>query len=284
MADHYVKLWASITDSSIWSQPAEERIVWVTMLTMADEHGFVGASVDGLARRANVTIEAAKSALAKFMSPDDTSRNKENEGRRIMEVPRGWHILNHAYFRDLKDREARKLYETMRKREQRARARGTVLVGVGHGGDSEGQHGTHASLSPLSAHEDEDAGTSPSEKVQRPLPSVARPQDVSEEVWGEFLAIRRRRRAPLTPRAWAAIEREAAKAKLSLEQALTKCIERNWQTFEAEWLEPGHAKAGTVPRRLVAMSTQHIPNMPLGTPNCACEGCVNFRSKKETSR
>lgn len=121
MADHYVKLWASIVDSSVWKEPDRHRIVWVTMLTMADKHGFVGASIDGLARRANVPEADVESALQAFLSPDPRSRNREHEGRRIQEVPRGWHILNHGYFRDLQDKEELRLYERERKREQRDR-------------------------------------------------------------------------------------------------------------------------------------------------------------------
>ena len=123
MADSYAKIWASILDSSIWSTSKSTRLVWITLLVMKDEHGFVGASVDGIARRANVSVEEAEAALAELEAPDERSRSDVEDGRRIRRVERGWHIINHEFFQKLRDKEARKAYERERKREQRARAK-----------------------------------------------------------------------------------------------------------------------------------------------------------------
>jgi hypothetical protein len=80
------------------------RIVWVTMLAMADENGIVSASVDGLARRAVVTIDECEKALAAFMGPDHRSRD-DTTGERIEKVPGGWLILNHANYRERQTRQ-----------------------------------------------------------------------------------------------------------------------------------------------------------------------------------
>ena len=69
------------------------------MLAMADEHGIVNASVDGLARRAVVPIEDCEAALSTFMEPDRFSRDGTS-GERIETVPGGWLVLNHAQYRD----------------------------------------------------------------------------------------------------------------------------------------------------------------------------------------
>ncbi|QND84586.1 Helix-turn-helix domain-containing protein [Chromobacterium vaccinii] len=53
----------------------------------------------------------------------------------------------------------------------------------------------------------------------------------------DFLAIRKAKRAPLTPTAMAGIEREAAIAGLTLAQAIQISAERGWQGFKAEWLQ-----------------------------------------------
>lgn len=60
---------------------------------------------------------------------------------------------------------------------------------------------------------------------------------VEEQTAREFLAIRRRKRAPLTEIALRGIRREADRVGWSLDQALKKCIERGWQGFEAQWVE-----------------------------------------------
>lgn len=65
---------------------------------------------------------------------------------------------------------------------------------------------------------------------------------VSEEAATEFLALRKQKRSPLTPTAWNGIKREASKAGLSVHDAVTKCIERGWRGFEAEWVMPSPAK------------------------------------------
>lgn len=122
MADHYAKLWASILDSSIWSASDTTRLVWITILVMKDRNGFVGASIDGIARRANISVEAATKAIAELEAPDIRSRSRVEDGRRIRPVERGWHVINSDYFQNLVDDEGRKRYERARKRDYRTRA------------------------------------------------------------------------------------------------------------------------------------------------------------------
>lgn len=97
----YVNLWSGIIDSSVWLLPPSHRVVWVTMLAMAEpETGLVCATVDSLARRANVDARDVVAAILTFSAPDAGSRNREHDGRRIAEAPRGWTILNYAFYRD----------------------------------------------------------------------------------------------------------------------------------------------------------------------------------------
>jgi biotin operon repressor len=71
------------------------------------------------------------------------------------------------------------------------------------------------------------------EKGNKGLPA---PDGVSESVWADFLAVRKKKNAPITPTAMAGIEREASKAGYTLEDALRTCVERNWQGFRADWV------------------------------------------------
>lgn len=119
MSETYTKLFSSITRSSVWLEDDQTLRVWVTMLALADRHGFVGASVGGLAATARVPVEKTREALAKFLAPDPDSRSPEHEGRRIEVADRGWTLLNYERFRDMRDEEARKEYERNRKREAR---------------------------------------------------------------------------------------------------------------------------------------------------------------------
>lgn len=94
----YTKLDHGITESTIWYESDPVRLVWITMLSMVDRHGYVGASIPGLAGKARVSLEDCITALDKFMSPDEYSRTKEHEGRRIAEADGGWVLLNHAKY------------------------------------------------------------------------------------------------------------------------------------------------------------------------------------------
>ena len=95
----YTPLFGSIITSSIWNESNETRIVWVTMLAMADMYGIVEGSAPGLAVVARVSKEACQKALEILSSPDPDSRTKEYEGRRIIPVTGGWKVVNHTLYR-----------------------------------------------------------------------------------------------------------------------------------------------------------------------------------------
>ncbi len=95
----YTKLDAGITDSTIWQAPDTTRLVWITMLAMADQNGYVGASMPGLAGRARVALDACVEAVKTLESPDEWSRTKEHEGRRVAPADGGWVLLNHDKYR-----------------------------------------------------------------------------------------------------------------------------------------------------------------------------------------
>ncbi|MDE2106866.1 MAG: hypothetical protein KGL39_57150, partial [Patescibacteria group bacterium] len=60
--------------------------------------------------------------------------------------------------------------------------------------------------------------------------------DVPEQVVRDFKAIRRTKKAAITPTAMAGIVREAEKAGMTLAAALAVCCERGWAGFKAEWV------------------------------------------------
>jgi hypothetical protein len=104
----FTKLCSTIITSSIWSEDHATRIVWVTMLALADADGQVDASLPGLARAANVTLQECEIAVKKFSEPDPYSRTTDYEGRRLCAVDGGWLLLNYAKYRQTRDPVARK--------------------------------------------------------------------------------------------------------------------------------------------------------------------------------
>ena len=106
----YAKLFSSITESSLWSEPKEVRLLFVTMLAKADQTGFIEASVLGLARVANLSVEETENALVILENPDPYSKNPDNEGRRIIRVPGGFMLLNYEEYRSRRSNEERQEY------------------------------------------------------------------------------------------------------------------------------------------------------------------------------
>lgn len=125
----YAKLFSSITESSLWSEPKEVRLLFVTMLAKADQMGFVEASIPGLARVANLTIEETERSLECLQSPDKYSKNPENEGRRVMVVPGGFVLLNYEDYRARRSTEERREYMREYMREYRKPAVNDVKRG-----------------------------------------------------------------------------------------------------------------------------------------------------------
>lgn len=117
----YTKLFASIITSTLWSEDDRTRIVWITLMACADKNGEFQGSIPGLARIAGVPVEDCRNAIAKFLSPDPDSRTKDDEGRRIEEIPGGWALLNYRKYRDMASDEDRK--RAAAERQQRVRDR-----------------------------------------------------------------------------------------------------------------------------------------------------------------
>ena len=138
----YTKLFSSILASTIWEEPKETKILWITMLALSDKNGSVQASIPGLATMSRLTIEETKTALERLGSPDEYSRSKENDGRRISTIEGGWLILNHAKYRDQMCSEERREY--LRIKQQECRARKSTNVNSGQLESTESTHTTTA--------------------------------------------------------------------------------------------------------------------------------------------
>jgi hypothetical protein len=128
----YTKLFSSIVNSTIWREENHVRLVWITMLALADKNGLVEASIPGLADAARVTIKECENALDKLMSPDEYSRSQENEGKRIAKEDGGWLLLNYVRYRGKLTQE--KIREQNRIRQQRFRDKKRNVT-VTHNGD-----------------------------------------------------------------------------------------------------------------------------------------------------
>jgi hypothetical protein len=84
-------------------------------------------------------------------------------------------------------------------------------------------------------HEDKQNTTPSSSSSSSSSKVINTPDGVSINIWNDFLLHRKSKKAPITETVIKGLEREAKKACISLEQAITITIERNWIGFKAEW-------------------------------------------------
>jgi len=116
----YVKLDSGILDSSLWAEAAEVRLTFITILAMADPEGLCASTAPGIARRANLPLEAVRHALTVLEAPDPESRTLAEDGRRLVRVDGGYRVVNYLAYRE-KD-------HTAAERQRRARERKAAPV------------------------------------------------------------------------------------------------------------------------------------------------------------
>ena len=105
----FTKLFSTIVHSTIWEEQLHVKVVWITMLALSDRNGRVFASVPGLATASRVTLPQCIEALERLSGPDEWSRTKTEEGRRIEAIDGGWRILNYLKYREKRDDDERRL-------------------------------------------------------------------------------------------------------------------------------------------------------------------------------
>lgn len=227
----FTKLFSCILDSTIWQEPPQTKILWITMLAMSDRNGEVHASVPGLAKRAGITLEECERGIACLMAPDPYSRTKDHDGRRVGTIDGGWALLNHAKYRALLSAEERREYNRQKQAEHRANKKASAIVN-----DSQ-------SPSALSAHTEAEAEAdknTPLPPKGGDLPLLAQPVDKPEasappKAKGPLLLraeriFHRRESTPLT--------RGESRAMANSRAAIEATTEGDWQALERFYAAP----------------------------------------------
>jgi len=124
----FTKLQSSMINSTVWRAPDHVRLLWVTMLCMCDKNGNVESSIPGLADAARISLDRCINGLEHLSNPDQYSRSKEHEGRRIKEVDGGWLLLNYIKYRGMLTKE--KIRDQTRDRVKKHRERNATVTQV----------------------------------------------------------------------------------------------------------------------------------------------------------
>jgi hypothetical protein len=242
----YTKLDSGITESTIWQAPDTTRLVWITLLSMADQNGYVGASMPGLAGRARVSLEACIAAIEAFLAPDKWSRTKDHDGRRVADADGGWILLNHAKYRAAQNAEDRRERSRIAMAELRNKRKQALTVNT-----------SESALSKLPQAEAEaeiEKKNTPPAARSHPAGAGKKPKEVGLEtliaegvdpkVARDWLLIRKAKKSLLTETSWEGVKREAAAAGLTPAQAVKHAAESNWQGFKAAWIANDAKKNG----------------------------------------
>ena len=102
MNPSFTKLFKAMVNSDAWLMTDVERVLWITMVCVAERDGFVCASLPGLARVANLSIKQTSDAIKTLL-------NTKFFDAKIIEVNGGWSLLNYQKFRKIMDQESRRI-------------------------------------------------------------------------------------------------------------------------------------------------------------------------------
>lgn len=185
----YTKLFSSILASTVWREDKDTRIVWITLLAMADKNGMAEGSVPGLADFARLSVDETRKALIKLESPDPDSRTQVDEGRRIRTVDGGWLLVNHAKYRQKLNEDERREYKRVKQAQYRAEddaddaapvdTCGQVLTGVDNGGQT-------LTMLPNVTQAEAEATPSPKAKAENVPAADAAVPSRFEEFWDAY--------------------------------------------------------------------------------------------------
>jgi hypothetical protein len=93
-----------------------------------------------------------------------------------------------------------------------------------------------ASVTPLVHTQVEGKGREGKRKGKDSL--VTRPDVIDEQLWNDWLVIRKKKDAPLTQTAWDMFISQVNKAGWTIDDAIKECCLRTWASFKAEWVAP----------------------------------------------
>ena len=84
--------------------------------------------------------------------------------------------------------------------------------------------------------EPSDNRNKPRKRASDEIDQVGCPEGIDPQLWDDFVKLRRKQKAPITPTVVATFQSEASKVNWTLPEALTECVLR-WRGFKAAWAE-----------------------------------------------
>lgn len=92
---------------------------------------------------------------------------------------------------------------------------------------------------------EEKTGESAPRKRSTPTPAIAKPDDVDQQTWADWLTLRKAKKAPVTETVVGGARDESAKAGMTLDAFLQVWCLRGSQGLQADWLKPEERKTAS---------------------------------------
>lgn len=244
----YGKLFASMYDGSLYGN-WKAIVTFQQMIVLCGPDGVVDMTPQALAARTSIPLEVITDGIAVLEAPDQYSRSPQEDGRRIERLddhrPWGWRIVNYRKYRLMVSAEEKREADRVRLAEKRALAR--MSQGVA---DSRASSRDVAEVAQAEAEVEV-------KKKKTKAPAALSADDLEAEgiplyLAEEWLAVRRDKGAKrLSKLAWEGVKSEAAKAGWSIEDAVHKCVTRNWVSFEARFVADERGPPRTLAEQFV---------------------------------
>lgn len=179
----FVKIYGDrLLRSSLWiKEDAVTRVLWVTMLGLADARGFVSGPLIALVDAAKLSRVETEHGIERLAAPDADSRNPRAGGRRIRATKGGWQIINYTAYRDIRTP------GQVREAERKQRWRKSKADNVPQGDMSRMSH-TEVEVEVEREVETTNTPAAPvvSEKPKRSRPALPPFDALFEEAWGVY--------------------------------------------------------------------------------------------------
>lgn len=219
----YAKLFASLYQGTLRGN-ADGLLVFTNLLAHCNQLGVVDIHPRAISEEIGISVERVREALKMLQSPDVESRTPDEEGRRLLPLDDhrdwGWRVVNHSKYRAIKNEDDRREQNRISQEKWRNKNKPSVST-VSRGKPMQMQMQIQIQK----------------KKEKEVKNTVSIPEGISITVWQDFQKLRKTLKAPITETAIAGIRREAAKAGVSLEDAVKTCCERSWRGFKASWMQ-----------------------------------------------
>jgi len=206
-------------------------ITFQQLIVLSDKHGIVDITPPALAKRTGIPLDIIEEGIEYLEQPDKYSRSQEEEGRRLILLdehrPWGWQIVNHEHYRNLSSEEDKREKNRLRKQKQRDNKECHTNKEDSNQGDKTVNKECRT-LSRMSHH-------------TIVFASVLLNNNVSTELWEEWLDIRKKKKAINSDTAIKSLvtnlEKIVEDGKYTANEAIRTAIENSWKTIKLEWME-----------------------------------------------